>query len=233
VLKTLQPPPTIVWQTPKNFEEVLGAYLELGRATGKEKEALEWVEESRGKVKEVRDKVQAVMSRREGGKAVRVAFVEWIDPIFSGGHWVGEMLEWAGGDDTNSRKGTDSVRVPWEDVLAWQPEVIIVSPCGFDLKKSTEQAKLLMKREGFMDLPAAKQDRVYAVDANGYFARPGIRLVQGVLVLAHVIHGGEEFPWTGPEDAFVRVPVEGEGRREEEEKEKEGEGEVEVKVSEA
>ncbi|KAM3574031.1 hypothetical protein VYU27_004008 [Nannochloropsis oceanica] len=237
VLKTLKPPPTIVWQTPKTFEEVLSAYLELGRATGKEKEAEKWVQESRAKVKEIRENVQAVMSRKEGGKAVRVAFVEWIDPIFAGGHWVGEMLEWAGGDDANSRKGKDSVRVPWDDVLAWQPEVIIVSPCGFDLKKSTEQAKLLMKRDGFMDLPAAKQDRVYAVDANGYFARPGIRLVEGVLLLAHMIHGGENFPWTGAEDAFARVPVEGEeGRGETKEEKENGKGrgeEVEMKINEA
>lgn len=204
MLKTLKPAPTIVWQTPKTFEEVLGAYVELGKHTGKEAEAKAWVLESRAKVQQIMDKVKGLGRERP----TRVAFVEWIDPIFAGGHWVGEMLEWAGGEDTNSRKGTDSIRIPWEDVQAWAPEVVIVSPCGFDLKKSTEQAKLMMNRPGFLDLPAAKQNRVYAVDANSYYARPGIRLVDGVLLLAHLIHGPDHFPWTGGEDACAHVPVE-------------------------
>jgi iron complex transport system substrate-binding protein len=211
VLKTLKPPPEIVWQTPKTFEEVLEAYLELGKRTGKEEESKAWVEASRKRVADIRGKVEMQADGQGNKGRVRVAFVEWIDPIFAGGHWVGEMLEWAGGEDVNSRKGQDSVRVPWEKVVAWAPEVIIVSPCGFDLEKSREQARLLMQREGFHSLPAAKADRVYAVDANGYFARPGIRLVDGLLLLAHLMHGPKSFPWTGPADAFAHVPVEGEG----------------------
>jgi iron complex transport system substrate-binding protein len=217
VLKTMDPAPHILWQTPKTFDEVLQAYEELGKHTQKEAEAEAWVTASRAKVEEIKAKVQAL------GKATptRVAFLEWIDPIYAGGHWVGEMLEWAGGDDVNSRKGTDSVRIDWNDVLEWKPEVIIVSPCGFDLTKSIEQAKLVFQRPGFMDLPAAKEGKIFAVDANGYFARPGIRLVQGLELLAHVIHGPEVFPWVGPSDAFANVPVEvGAGEQVEKEKEK-------------
>ncbi len=82
-----------------------------------------------------------------------------------------------------------------------------MSPCGFRLEQAVEQAKLLMQRPGFMDLPAAKQDRVYAVDANAHYSRPGIRLVEGVLLLAHILHGAEAFPFHGTPDSVEHVPV--------------------------
>ena len=115
------------------------------------------------------------------------------------------MLDWAGGEDRNSKNGTDSVRIPWESVLEYQPEVVIVSPCGFNMGKALEQSKKIIERPGWNDLPAVKQGRVFAVDANSYFARPGPRIVEGVELLAHLIHP-EDFPWTGPPDAYRQVP---------------------------
>ena len=82
-----------------------------------------------------------------------------------------------------------------------------MSPCGFRLEQAVEQAKLLMQRPGFMDLPAAKQNRVFAVDANAHYSRPGIRLVEGVLLLAHILHGADVFPFDGTPDSVAHVPV--------------------------
>jgi iron complex transport system substrate-binding protein len=114
------------------------------------------------------------------------------------------MLEWAGAEDRNSRIGTDSVRIPWEQVLDYQPEVIIAAPCGFNTRKALGQAQLLQSRPGWNDLPAVRHGKVYAVDANSYFARPGPRLVEGVALLAHLIHR-EYFDWAGPGDAYAPV----------------------------
>lgn len=199
VLKTLHPAPDILWQTPKSFEEILDAYQELGRKTGRLDAATDWVGAAR-------ERVQALASRvARHPRKTRVAFLEWVDPLYCGGHWIPQMLNWAGGDDCHSRPGADSVRIPWELVVESQPEVIIVSPCGFKTDKALEQSLTLMERPGWNDLPAVKQGKVFAVDANAYFARPGPRIVDGVELLAHLIHPGE-FNWTGPADAYRQVP---------------------------
>jgi iron complex transport system substrate-binding protein len=116
------------------------------------------------------------------------------------------MLAWAGAEDRNSRSGTDSVRIPWETVLDYQPEVILVSPCGFKTHHAVDQAASLMSRPGWNDLPAVKEHRVYAVDGNAYFARPGPRLVDGVELIAHLVHP-EHFAWGGPSDAYRPIAI--------------------------
>lgn len=168
VLKTLKPAPTILWQTPKSFHEVLDAFVELGKHTGKQAEAEAWVQGSLRELEGIKAKATELM---QGRPPIRVAFFEWVEPIYAAGHWVPQMLEWAGGQDHNARDGKDSVRISWEDVVAGEPEVVIVSPCGFRLEQAVEQTKLLMQRPGFMELPAAKQDRVFAVDANAHYSR--------------------------------------------------------------
>lgn len=199
VLKTLSPVPEILWQTPKNFEEVLEAYQELGRKTGRLEAARDWIMAAKEKVKNIAAKTAQYQRK------TRVTFVEWVDPIYCGGHWIPQMLDWVGAEDRNSKKGTDSVRIPWESVRDYQPEVVIVSPCGFKLDKALEYSRKLVERAGWKDLPAVKQGRVFAVDANSYFARPGPRIVEGVELLAHLIHP-EDFQWTGPADAYRQVP---------------------------
>lgn len=197
VLKTMSAPPKIIWQTPRNFDEVLAAVRTLGKETGAEETADAWARNAAARV-------QGIASLTKGLEKVRVSFLEWVDPVYCGGHWIPQMLEWAGGEDRNSRSGTDSVRIPWEKVLESQPEVIIVSPCGFKTAKAVEQSALLKWRPGWNDLPAVRQRRVYAVDANSYFARPGPRIVEGAELLAHLIRP-KDFAWTGPSDAYRLV----------------------------
>ncbi len=91
--------------------------------------------------------------------------------------------------------------MPWADVIKWSPEVIVFSPCGFNLEKALEQVGYLEAQPGWADLPAVRNGRVFAVDANSYFARPGPRVVDGTELLAHLIHP-ELFEWNGPADAF-------------------------------
>jgi iron complex transport system substrate-binding protein len=197
VLKSMSAAPKIIWQTPRNFDEVFDALRTLGRETGTEAKADEWVQKATARV-------QAIAAATRAFAKVSVAFLEWVDPIYCGGHWIPQMLAWAGAEDRNSRDGTDSVRIPWEQVLDNQPEVILVSPCGFKTEDAAAQAALLKLRPGWNDLPAVKEHRVYAVDANAYFARPGPRLVDGVELMAHLVHP-ELFAWAGPEDAYRQI----------------------------
>jgi iron complex transport system substrate-binding protein len=130
--------------------------------------------------------------------------MEWLDPVYCSGHWVPEMVKLAGGVDALSRVGADSVRIPWADVLQWAPEVLIITPCGFNLEKAIEQAEQLLTYPGWSNLPAVNEGRVYAVDANSYFARPGPRVVDGTELLAHLIHP-ELFSWKGAAAAYKRL----------------------------
>jgi iron complex transport system substrate-binding protein len=131
----------------------------------------------------------------------RVLCLEWIDPYYCCGHWVPEMVELAGGEEALGRKGADSVRISWTDIAALSPEILIVSPCGFGVEEAAEQAKQLLQQPGWNDLPAVLTDRVFAVNANAYFARPGPRVVDGVELLAHLIHP-ELWDWRGSRNAF-------------------------------
>lgn len=199
ILKSLIPQPEILWQTPHSFEDVLKDLLALGEKTGTSERAKKLVQEMRGGVEIISAYTQKLIP-------TRVFFMEWVDPLYCGGHWVPEMIQWAGGMDGVSEPGVDSVRIGWDRVLKWDPEVLIVAPCGFGTKDALDQAELLKSKPGWDQLAAVQAGRVYAVDANSYFARPGPRLADGVQLLAHLLHP-ELFSWQGPVDAFAKVPL--------------------------
>ncbi len=116
-----------------------------------------------------------------------------------------EVVELAGGVDGLGQKGQNSVRVTWERILEYAPEVLILSPCGFNLEEVLGEAHLLTTFPGWDKLPAVESDRVYAVDANSYFARPGPRVVKGIELLAHIIHP-DRFLWDGSSQAYRSLP---------------------------
>jgi iron complex transport system substrate-binding protein len=198
LLDRLPSKPQIVWLTPKCLEEIFDNLRELGAATGRSQLAETLIAEGRARL----DKVDA--RTRAASYRPRVFCMEWIDPVYGCGHWVPEMVRIAGGIDRLGREGTNTVRVRWEDVLQWRPEVLVVMPCGYDLEGTAAQAQKLSGYPGWLDLPAVRDGRVYAVDANSYFARPGPRVVEGTELLAHLIHP-DLFEWKGRTDAFRRL----------------------------
>lgn len=198
VLKSLVPKPEFLWQTPHSFEDVINDLLALGEKTGTRPRAGQLAEKARQRV----EKVKAATANLP---KVKVFFMEWVDPIYCGGHWVPEMIGWAGGVDEISKPGVDSVRIPWEEVARFNPEVLVVSPCGFGTQDALKQAEQLKSKPGWKNLAAVQKGRVYAVDANSYFARPALRLVTGVEILGHLLHP-ELLPWNGPGQAFAPVP---------------------------
>jgi iron complex transport system substrate-binding protein len=198
LLKSLSKQPRILWLTPKSLAEIADNVREIGRATGCFEEAEELIAKGRARLEKMAAITRGLSSRP------RVFCMEWLDPVYCSGHWMPEMVRIAGGVDELSRKGTDSVRIPWDDVLKWAPEVLIITPCGFNLDKVIEQAPQLRDYPGWTGLPAVRNGRVYAVDANSYFARPGPRVVDGTELLAHLIHP-DLFSWEGSEGAYQRL----------------------------
>ena len=197
-LKLLPKEPQILWLTPKSLEQIFDNLRELGQATGRMREAQALIAAGRARL----EKIAAVT--RNLSQRPRVFCMEWLDPVYCSGHWMPEMVAIAGGVDGLGRACADSVRIPWSDVLEWAPEVLIITPCGFNLDKVIEQTGALFDYPGWSELPAVRNDRVYAVDANSYFARPSLRVVEGTELLAHLIHP-DLFAWQGSAKAFARI----------------------------
>ena len=199
-LNLLSPKPRILWLTPSTIEQIFENVRDLGAATGRTDEAAQLIHAARAQIENVR-LVTAALTLRP-----RVFCIEWFDPIYCSGHWVPEMVSLAGGVDSLAQEGHDSVRIPWEDVVNYQPDILVLTPCGFNLEKVIQLAPQLAQLESWSSLPAVREGRVYAVDANSYFARPGPRVAEGVELLAHLIHP-ELFPWNGPKSAYQRLDL--------------------------
>ncbi|RYB95149.1 cobalamin-binding protein [Nocardioides oleivorans] len=158
---------------PHTLDDVLDTITEVGRLTGYATEAEEVVASFRARL-------AAVAARVEGRDRPRVLVLEWTDPPYSPGHWIPEMVDLAGGIPSLGVAGTRSSRITWDDATASRPDVVVCAPCGYDVEGSAALAEDV--REHFPGTP------VWAVDADGLFARPGPRLVEGIEVLAGILH---------------------------------------------
>jgi iron complex transport system substrate-binding protein len=137
---------------------------------------------------DLRRRIDAVRARVAGRPRPRVACLEWLDPIYVGGHWVPEMVNAAGGLDVLGRPRQPSFVVDWETVVAARPEVIILMLCGFDLARARREVHLLQARPGWSALGPVQRRRVYLTDGSAYFSRPGPRIADGVEILAALLH---------------------------------------------
>jgi iron complex transport system substrate-binding protein len=199
-LNLLPKKPQILWLTPNSLEQIMENVQDLGEATGRAREAHELIAGGRARLEAIAAVTRGLSNRP------RVFCMEWIDPVYSSGHWVPEMVSIAGGRDELSRERSDSIRLAWEDVVKWAPEIMIIMPCGFNLVKALEQVGPLAHYPGWLDIPAVRGGRVYVVDANSFFARPGPRVVDGTELLAHLIHP-ELFEWKGRAGAYQRLSM--------------------------
>ena len=192
VIKALPHAPQILWLTPQSLSEIFDNVRELGVATGRSTEAEQLIAHCKARLEQLTERISNVAERP------RVFCMEWLDPVFASGHWVPELVKLAGGSDDLGREGGESVRVSWDDVVAWNPEVLVIMPCGFNLQQTMQQIWNVFSRYGsarrddsaprFFELEAVRNGRVYAVDANSFFARPGPRVVEGAELLARLIH---------------------------------------------
>lgn len=197
LLRSLSPKPQVLWLTPKSIGQIFDNIRELGAATDR-------LPQADALIVEANDRLAAIAAKTAGLRRPRIFCMEWIDPVYCCGHWVPEMVRIAGGEDRLGREGADSVRISWDEVLRWAPEILVVMPCGFHGEKAAELAQDITSFPGWFDLPAVRNDQVYAVDANSYFARPGPRVVEGTELLARLLHPAL-FAWNGPPSAFRKL----------------------------
>lgn len=193
----LQSQPRLISLNPASISDVLEDVLTVGIALGREDAA-------RKEVESLRRRLALVEERVSGLSRPKVGCLEWLDPPFSAGHWVPEMVRLAGGEDALASPGEASARLSWESFVEAAPEVMVLMPCGFDAQRTLSEAHALDAVEGWSGIPAVEDGRVWAVDANSYFSRPAPRLVDGVEMLARILHP-EAFPDAPHERAAVRL----------------------------
>lgn len=172
--------PAIVSLNPHSLNEIFDDIVRVGAATMRQNAAESLAQDLRRRVK--------VIGVREPNYRPRVVCLEWFEPLYVAGHWVPEMVTLAGGHDVLGRQGEPSFKVEWREVVEARPDVLLLMPCGFDTRRTAKESTPLRSLEGWNDLAAVKSGNVYALNGNAYFSRPGPRLVNGLEILARIIH---------------------------------------------
>ena len=193
---------TVLSLEPTSLGAILETIAQVGSATGTEEQAAQVVRELTSRVRAVEERAGRAQERP------RVFTMEWMEPPFAGGHWVPEMVRLAGGVTGLVAEGQPSREVSWDEISAFDPEIIVVMPCGYHLDALELEFRLTPFPAEWGNLTAVRRGQVYAVDATSYFSRPGPRAVDGLEVMAEVIHP-ELYP---PQAAVGRLAPSGTAR---------------------
>jgi iron complex transport system substrate-binding protein len=190
--------PAVLSLNPTSLHDVLHDAIRVGEALGRG-------DETRERVAALEARLARVAERVAGLPRPRVGSIEWLDPPFSAGHWIPEMVRIAGGEELFAGAGEPSARLTWDEIFEAAPDVLVLMPCGFGAGRTVEEARRVLP------LPALGDGRVWAVDANSYFSRPAPRLVDGVEILARILHP-EAFPGSRDPGNSIRLsPLSGSG----------------------
>ena len=176
IAERLESKPRVLSLDPNTLGEVLGDIRTLAEATDAKDAGEELLQDAASRIDRVRLAVRAA-------EPVAVAALEWLDPVFTAGHWTPQIIEYAGGLDVAGLPGEHSEQRTWDDVAAGHPEIVVVMPCGFDAERAAEEAY-----EYADELETLGARRVVAVDASAYFSRPGPRLIDGLELMGHILH---------------------------------------------
>lgn len=179
VLQIVRPKPKVLALHAHDFEGMFADLRELGELLGKDPLPIE---------KKLRARIDRVVKKTRTLPKRRVFCMEWIDPVFASGHWVPEMVAMAGGVDPLAPPGKPSRRIEWAEVVDAAPEVLILMPCGFSREQTLRELPKATSRPGWKNLPAVKNGEVWHADGPSYFNGGGIRLVDGIEILAEILH---------------------------------------------
>jgi iron complex transport system substrate-binding protein len=175
--------PTVLSLTPPDLS---GIFDDIGRIAA----ATNVVARGQALIDDLHERMARIQAQVAGRPRPRVFALEWLDPPFAAGHWVPEMVAWAGGEEVLGRAGQPSFRTTWSAISAAQPEVMLLLPCGYSQEATQREWDALPKPPELAQIPAVQQGRVYALDANSYCSRPAPRVIDGIERLAALLHGG-------------------------------------------
>jgi iron complex transport system substrate-binding protein len=182
VLANFEKRPKVLSLNPRNLGDVWDDISRVARETSREGASKNLLAEIQQRLLALKCQVERI-SRRP-----RVAFLEWLDPFYVGGHWVPEMIALAGGEDVFGHVGAPSSRIELKDIVAAAPDIIALAPCGYEAAQARNEYCSMAFTSEWDSIPAVRDGRVYAFAANAYASRPGPRLITGVEVLAKIFH---------------------------------------------
>src|SRR4249920_2476426 len=174
--------PTVLTLNPSTVHDVIDDVVRIGDAAGRSAEGHRLAKQLCDRLDAIRTRVQDISHRP------RVVCIEWLSPLYVAGHWVPEMVQLAGGQDVLAQPGSPSRVVTWDDVLAATPDVLIVMPCGFSVERTHTELFQLMQQPSPWRLSSDLAQHTFLVDASSYFSRPGPRLIDGIELLAAILH---------------------------------------------
>ena len=184
-LRSMPHQPTVLTLNPGTVHDVINDVVRIGNAAGRSAEGHRLAAHLRDRLEAVRTRVQGVSHRP------RVVCIEWLSPVYVAGHWVPEMVQLAGGQDVLAQPGGPSRVVTWDEISAAAPDVLIVMPCGFSVERTKTELLQLKQQPGQWRLSPALEKHTYLVDASSYFSRPGPRLIDGIELLATLLHSSD------------------------------------------
>ena len=197
-MEILEKKPEVYTMDPHDVNEILVSIKDISKMIGKEKEGNNLVDS-------LSKRLEFVKSKKFEERPSVVA-IEWMDPFFTSGHWIPEMIEAAGGENLISTEKMPSRKMKLGEIKEANPDIIVMMPCGFDVKRTiSEYNSVLAKNTDWNELKAVKENNVYAVDANSYFSKPSLRTITGIEILASIIHPDVFDDLQLPEDSFSKI----------------------------
>ena len=197
-MEILEKKPEVYTMDPHDVNEILVSIKDISKMVGKEKEGNNIVDS-------LSKRLEFVKSKKFEERPSVVA-IEWVDPFFTSGHWIPEMIEAAGGENIISTEKMPSRKMKLGEIKEANPDIIVMMPCGFDVKRTiSEYNSVLAKNTDWNELEAVKENSVYAVDANSYFSKPSLRTITGIEILASIIHPDVFDDLQLPEDSFSKI----------------------------
>ena len=197
-LEILPNKPELYSMDPHNLKEIIQSVTKLGQILNKEKKSVEIVNSLERRIQHIQNSEKKLIPK--------VLAIEWIEPFFTAGHWIPQMIEFAGGINLISKTGEHSRRMDMDEVVNSKPDIIIFMPCGFDTDRTVQEYEsILHNNPGWNSLQAVKNNQIYAVDANSFFSKPSIRTIDGLEILAKIIHPEKFKNLIVPDNSFSKI----------------------------
>ena len=190
--------PELYSKDPHNLKEIIQSVTKLGQILHQEKKSIEIVNSLEQRIQHIQNSEKKTIPK--------VLAIEWIEPFFTAGHWIPQMIEFAGGINLISKTGEHSRRMDLNEVVNSKPDIIIFMPCGFDTDRTVQEYEsILHNNPAWNSLQAVKNNQIYAVDANSFFSKPSIRTIDGLEILAKIIQPEKFKNLIVPDNSFSKI----------------------------
>ncbi|WP_190809074.1 ABC transporter substrate-binding protein [Flagellimonas sp. S3867] len=183
VVANLEKQPELISISPESLEDVFQSAVTIARALGREEVAYDYLKKLHQRINVVVDKLRAAKALPK-----RIMLMEWLDPIFNCGHWIPHQIAYAGGVDMLSNPSGDSIVTQWEKIVKYNPEVLVIAPCGFTVDRTLEELHILRDKEGWKDLKAFQDNAIFIADFDMFTQSSANTLVNGIELLAGLFH---------------------------------------------